>query len=199
MKITKAIIIIVLLTIQNASYASELAELAKADQAARTGKDPSKINWTLVAQQDEERRGKVLKILASDQDLSANDYFYAALIMQHGSKPSDYKKAMELAQQSIKIDPSHAKAKWLACASEDRYLIKIGEPQVWGTQLKRKLNVDKSFDVYYLVNFDKSARLDSARVNCGLPSLHEMEIRFEIMAKLPSRNEQYKVWKNGVQ
>jgi hypothetical protein len=179
------------------SMASQLEALYQADQAARVGKNPATINWVEVSKQDAIRRQQVRKILDNGDDFTANEYFSAALVMQHGSEPADFKQAMVLAQKAAKIDPSHNRAKWLACAAEDRYLIKLGKSQVWGTQLRRKPYPNKGYDIYYLIDFDKSARADSLRQQgCGLPSIKQMEQKLKTMAKMPKRNDQYQHWKS---
>ena len=177
--------------------ASQLEDLYQADQAARQGKDPATINWDVVAKQDAVRRQQVRDILASGKAFSANEYFSAALIMQHGYEPEDFQQAMTLAQQAVKQDPKHQQAKWLSCSAQDRYLLKIGKPQIWGTNIRRKPHPSKEYDIYYLPDFDKSARSDHQRQNdCVLPSLKVIEQKLVEMADMPTRNAQYKHWKS---
>lgn len=183
--------------------ASDILKWYEEDQAVRTHirtlpKDEVKkyINEVMLPG-DQVRLVQVEKLLISSQELSADEYFAAAMIMQHGSEPRHYEKAMELSRKSSSIDPDNKNARWLSCASEDRYLIKIGKSQVWGTQLKRKMNTSETHEIYYLVNFDKNARPDKQRIQCGLPSLSEIESKLEKMAKLKNRNKQYSLWKTG--
>jgi hypothetical protein len=46
--------------------------------------DPRKIDWTVVGEQDAERRAAVRKMIDADQLHTADDYFDAGLIFQHG-------------------------------------------------------------------------------------------------------------------
>lgn len=184
-------------------HANDLIKLYEEDQAVRTHlkslpkKEVRKYITEVMVPGDEVRLAQVENILKSTESLSSEEYFAAAMIMQHGSEPRHYKRAMELSQKSASLDPDNTNANWLSCAAEDRYLLKVGKPQVWGTQLKRKMNLAATYEVYYLVNFDKNARLDEQRKVCGIPALPEIESRLERMAKLKSRSEQYRLWKTG--
>ena len=62
------------------------------------------------------------------------DNYYAAMILQHGEKPEDYLLAHELC--IVAISKREAKAKWLAAATEDRFLMMIGHPQRFATQFR---------------------------------------------------------------
>jgi hypothetical protein len=183
--------------------ASELIKLYEDDQAVRTHlktlpkSEIKKYINEVMLPSDEDRLSKVESILKANENLSSEEYFAAAMIMQHGSEPIHYKRAMELSQKAVAINPANKNASWLSCAAEDRYLIKIGKPQVWGTQLKRKMNATGTYEIYYLVNFDKNARPDEQRKMCGIPTLTEIESRLDRMAKLESRNKQYSLWKTG--
>jgi len=185
------------------TFASELLKIYEEDQAVRTHlrtlpkNEVRKYITEVMVPKDKIRLAQVESILKTHKKLSSKEYFAAAMIMQHGSEPEHYQLAMDLSKKSASLDPKNRNASWLACAAEDRYLIKIGKKQVWGTQLKRKMNSTKTFEIYYLVNFDKTARPDKERTKCGIPALSEMEFRLEKMAKLENRNKQYSLWKTG--
>lgn len=183
--------------------ASDLVELYKQDQAVRAhlqtlpkGEFERYIAEVMLPG-DKIRMSKVEEILRTSKNLSSEEYFAAAMIMQHGSTPSHYKKAMELSQKAVQLDPNNKNASWLSCAAEDRYLKNIGKPQVWGTQLSRKMNSSGTYEIYYLENFDKHARSDEERVKCGIPTLSGIKSKLERMAKLEDRNAQYRLWKSG--
>jgi hypothetical protein len=183
--------------------ASDLLELYIEDQAVRTHlrtlpkTEVRKYITEVMVPEDKIRLAQVEDILKSSENLSSEEYFAAAMIMQHGSEPRHYQKAMELSRKSESLDHANTSANWLSCAAEDRYLLKVGKPQVWGTQLKRKMNLAGTYEVYYLENFDKEARPDEQRKTCGIPTLSEIEARLERMAKLNNRNKQYSLWKTG--
>jgi hypothetical protein len=55
------------------------------------------------------------------------------MIFQHGTCADHFKLANELAERSM--DLGYAPARWLYAVSRDRYLLAIGRPQQFGTQL----------------------------------------------------------------
>ncbi|KTF10027.1 hypothetical protein [Pseudoalteromonas sp. H105] len=183
--------------------AIDVIALYKEDQTVRTHlrslpKDEVRKYITeVMLPGDKARLSQVESLLNSTDSLSSEEYFAAAMIMQHGSEPKHYKMAMELSKKSASLDPNNKSANWLSCAAEDRYLLKIGKSQVWGTQLNRKMNADGTHEIYYLENFNKNARPDEQRKLCGIPTLAEIESRLEAMAKLTDRNKQYSLWKTG--
>ena len=184
-------------------YAIDVLALYKDDQAVRTHlrtlpKNEVKEYITQVMLPgDQVRLEQVEQLLKTTENLSSEEYFAAAMIMQHGSDPAHYKMAMELSQKARALDPSNKNASWLSCAAEDRYLQKIDQPQIWGTQLHRKMNAEGTHEIYYLENFDKNARADEQRVQCGIPTLAGIEAKLEKMATLTDRNKQYRLWKTG--
>lgn len=76
------LVILISLLIASGTYASELERLAEADQRARSGV-PEAIDWSALAKEDQARRDRVQVILAEERIFSADEYFSAALIMQH--------------------------------------------------------------------------------------------------------------------
>ena len=111
---------------------------------------------------DEERLKRVQQIEESRGLRHALDFYNAALIYQHGKQSIDYLKAYNLSKRAAQLDPNLHKALWLSCASEDRYLLKIGKAQVWGTQYKlvngRQIIIEP---------FHKWAKTDQERRECG--------------------------------
>ena len=181
--------------------ASELTDLLEQDQTVREKlrtlprQEIKTYIDNVMLKGDESRRLHVEEILVSDQTFSSDDYFAAAMIMQHGSEAEHFKRATQLAQMAVKADPSNNDARWLACASEDRYLQKIGKYQVWGTQIKRKKHDSKDYDVYYQPDFDSSVKSDLQRENCNLPPLDEIKSRLQKMATISDKSTQYSIWK----
>ncbi len=56
------------------------------------------------------------------------------MVLQHSDQASDYLLSHELCV--VPIGKGESKAKWLAAASEDRFLMNIDRPQRFGTQYK---------------------------------------------------------------
>jgi hypothetical protein len=106
----------------------ELKEICDADQSDRTG--PGFAPG--ADERDHQRRARVLEILKTAELTTADDFFNAALVLQHGEVPEDFLLAHVLATAAgIR---GHKTGAWLAAATLDRYLQRIGKPQVFGTQ-----------------------------------------------------------------
>ena len=119
------------------------------------------------------RLARVKEIVAAGGAVDADDCFHAALVCQHGPEIADTELANELARRAVALDPTHASARRLACASEDRILRRRGLPQRWGTQF----SVDAD-GVWTLDPVDGSID-DAARAQEGVPSLAEQLARAE--------------------
>jgi|SRR5688572_2996476 len=146
----------------------ELINLYEQDQSDRSG-SVEKMHPALE-QRDAERRKRVLELLGQGSVHTADDYFHAAMIFQHGEAVADIERAHQLALQAIAVDPGHKNARWLAAASEDRVLMYRDKPQRWGTQFKR---IDGQWKLWPV----DPATTDADRAKWGVPTLAEQEIR----------------------
>ena len=114
----------------------ELKGLYEADVESRSGvdwDDPGEVER--IKREDKSRRARLQELLDTGKVSEAADYHYAALIFQHGDKPSDYKKANELAKKAMEM--GEERAKWLYAATLDRWLLSTDKPQKFGTQFKK--------------------------------------------------------------
>lgn len=109
----------------------ELKKLVRADQADRETND---IDWPSVDLRDKERATKTVEILKEGKIKTAEDFYNAGLIFQHGDSPDDMKLAFSLATISARLAPAHPAPKWLAAAAWDRYMMWKKLPQWYGTQ-----------------------------------------------------------------
>jgi hypothetical protein len=150
-----------------ATVNAELLNMYEEDQGDRSGQ----IDWALVGPRDESRRLRVKEMLEAGEVVSADDHYHAAMVLQHGSTPDDFKLAHELSLQAAELDPDHGSAKWLAAAAKDRYLQNIGEPQIYGTQF-RKVDGTWTLDA-----IDETAVSDEERARWGVPPLAEAKRR----------------------
>jgi hypothetical protein len=143
----------------------------EADQAERQDHPAfdSPAYWDM-RRHDAERRLRVSELLAVGEVTTANDYFHAALIFQHGEDLDDIWRAHELARQATELGPGRSmdykESLWLAAAALDRWLMYQGKPQKYGTQFvpdgKR----------YRLWDLDP-ATTDEERTANHVPSLQE--------------------------
>lgn len=110
----------------------ELARLYREDQADRTSKDGKPIDWNSIDARDKAREKRVKELYANNQLVTGGDYYHIAMVLQHADQPEDYLLAHELCV--VAISKGDGRAKWLAAASEDRFLMEIGRPQRFATQ-----------------------------------------------------------------
>lgn len=147
-----------------------LLRLYEQDQADRQARLPS----AALAQRDAERRNTAKKVLAKATLKSAQDFYHAAVIFQHGNSAVDFQKARQLAMKALALDPDHALSRWLAAASEDRRLMALGKPQLYGTQFK---STDGHWEVY-----DVDPRVsDTERAKWNVPPLADSKKRAAAM------------------
>ena len=154
---------------------AELAELCAADQKEREG-DWSRLSESellAIGERDAARRERVLDLVQEEALASPEDYYHAALVLQHGEKPEHFLLAHSLA--SAAAFAGYPGASWLAAASLDRFLQRAGRPQVFGTQFNRTQE-----EPWTMEPLDRSWP-DSLRARFGVPPLAESERRVEEM------------------
>jgi hypothetical protein len=144
----------------------EVQRLFAEDQADRA--DPARIDWSTVGPRDTVRRTRVRARLEGGWLRSAEDFYAAAFILQHGEEANDFLLAHSLALASASF--GHAPATWIAAATLDRYLHKIGQPQIFGTQFLAKKGETASQGAY-----DRSLVPDTLRTTLGVPTLAAQE------------------------
>ena len=147
----------------------ELARLMDEDQADRMPPAGKSIDWKTVAARDESRLKRVKEIYSQNQLRTGNDYFNAALVLQHSNTPEDYLLAHELCVVAIS---KRRGIESLAAASEDRFLMSIGRPQRFSTQYES----DGPSQPYKLYKIE-SGVTDELRRIMMVPSLAEAKAR----------------------
>lgn len=154
----------------------ELAALKDADQADRTPTgfqgDPGDINA-----RDEARRRRVAALLDAGLVRTAEDHYNAALIYQHGATVEDLRLAHALATIAARMAPSSRGSRWLAAASWDRLMMRLGQPQWYGTQFVK----DKDSGRWVLYRIDESLVTDEQRAEWQVPPLAANRQRAEAM------------------
>ncbi|EGI53675.1 hypothetical protein SUS17_3487 [Sphingomonas sp. S17] len=156
----------------------EMTAMFDADQATRQSIDPAKpIDMTQVRRmiaEDAARRMAARAMLAEGRLKTAEDYYHAAFIFQHGQDAADYLLAHSLAMAAVAR--GKAEANWIAAATLDRYLMKIGQPQIYGTQYTRSKERGATMDPY-----DRALIPDSLRKALGVPVQPEQDKKLEAM------------------
>lgn len=151
---------------------AELARLFQEDQSDRAPleKEGKPIDWTVVAKRDEARLLRVKELYSANRLRTGADYYHAAMVLQHAQVPEDFLLAHELCV--VAIGKGEERAKWLAAASQDRYLMKIGRPQRFGTQYKN----DGPGTAWYLYQTDAGVT-DELRQAYNVPTLEKARER----------------------
>jgi hypothetical protein len=144
---------------------NQLLFLYKADRQERV--DQPRANtpaYKAMRARDLERRQRVLEMLAADEIHTAEDYYYAAHIMNHGDTPEDAAHAHQFALRSSEL--GHRPARWLAAASYDRWQMYQGKPQKYGTNYASDGFKDRLWDV-------DPQTTDKERADWDVPALAE--------------------------
>ena len=145
-----------------------IRRLFEEDQAARR---VGRIDWSVVGPQDAARREAVRRLLDAGALKSGDDFWHAAFIFQHGDKPEDFLLAHSLA--IIAAARGRRDATWIAAATLDRYLMRIGRKQIYGTQY---ITPNDGGPVTQ-EQFDRTTVSDALRIATGVPSLSFQEER----------------------
>jgi hypothetical protein len=176
--VLKVVLGIVLLQTFQAAAASPpdhaLARIAAADQADREP-GPNRIDWSVVGKRDAIRREQVMQLLNSGEIRTAEDYFDAALIFQHGDTMQDAQLALALATVASRMDPTNREAGVLTANAWDRVMTRAGKPQWYGTQYVRSKTTGK----WELYPTEPGVITEAQRRAMGLPTLEEDRAHLE--------------------
>ena len=157
----------------------ELAGLFSEDQSDRTSWPMDQIDIEAVMARDAARLERVKEMCRGQALRTGADYYHAAMILQHAHEPEDYLLAHELCV--VAIGKGEERAKWLAAASEDRYLASIGRPQRFGTQY----HTDDGGKSWYLYQVDPDFS-DDLRRAFNVPPLSGARAHLERMNANPA-------------
>ncbi|MEQ8763454.1 MAG: hypothetical protein RL885_05980 [Planctomycetota bacterium] len=156
---------------ESRAISQELAEIYAADQADRESldfDDPKTIQKMM--QGDQKRLARVEEIVSAGKLSTGENYYHAAMVLQHGRGEEHYLLSHVLATAAA--FQGHEPGRWLAAASLDRYLNQIGKPQIFGTQY-HKLGDAWSQEPY------ETSMADAIRRAYGVPTLEEGRARLE--------------------
>jgi hypothetical protein len=155
----------------------ELKGLCVQDQSDRTPPEGKSIDWALVGPRDKARLTRVKELYMQNLLKTANDYDCAATVLQHGQVPEDFLLAHEFWVVAVSMGKNDRETLSMVAASEDRFLMNIGRPQRFGTQLR---SVDNGPIVLYPVD---GGVTDELRRLMGGHSLAEIKARAAEMNK----------------
>ena len=149
---------------------AEMTAIFDADQGDRKAVD--KIDWSVVGPRDETRRVRTKQLLDSGKLHTGDDFYHAAFVFQHGSTPNDYLLAHTLAVVAAAL--GRKDAPWIAAATLDRYLMNIGQKQIYGTQFVSHNGGQMSQEPY-----DRTLVSDALRAALGVPPIKDQQQRLK--------------------
>lgn len=160
-----------------------LKELAQQDQAAR--KPPNRPNQM----EDKARRNRaneVITELESEHKATVEDYYYAAMIFNHGNGEDDLSKAHNYATKSKNMGYfagiTYSGNTWLFAATYDRLQLEssVPKPQKFGTQYSAEDNdrmgyIKDDLRPHEKGYFFDKEKINKDRKNIGLGTLEDQE------------------------
>jgi len=178
----KALLLVTLLfafTTHASADNAELAQMAEEDQASRLGQE--------VKRSDDERRARVVELIAAGSVASPKDKLHAALVLQHTGLtfcngklaslgPENYLLAHHLAKAALAGGVEDARM--LVAQTIDRYLTFTQGYQRYGTNRL----IDQETGEQYLVPIDRETS-DEERATYGVPPLKTL------LSQFPERGE----------
>ncbi len=124
------------------------------------------IDWAAVKPRDDARLARTRELYVAGALRTGADWWHAALILQHSSEADDYLLAHEMSVAAVVRGEENAR--WLVAATEDRFLMRIGRKQRFGTQYEPGDDPGK----YRLAPTDSQVT-DELRAVLNAPSLAE--------------------------
>jgi hypothetical protein len=145
-----------------------LSAIYEEDQADRISWREKKIDDATILLRDESRRTEIKRMLAAAQVRTAHDFYRSALIFHHGQTADDYRLATSLAWVSMTIDPANKDYAYLAASTWDRFMLKQGKPQWYGTKCRRESERAGAAELFPV---DETVVTDSDRARFDLKPL----------------------------
>jgi hypothetical protein len=148
---------------------SELQLLFRADRDERVNHPVyGTPEYRALRERDAQRRRRLASIVESGGLREPEDYYQAAWLLNHGESVDEIWQAHTLAMEAVKL--GLRRARWLAAATYDRWLMYQGKPQKYGTQIVPDGKRQRVWDV-------EPATSDAERADWDVPTLAEMERR----------------------
>jgi hypothetical protein len=189
MRATVALMSVILLGCAVPTQPPDSAELEAIVAADQKDREPemAKIDWMAVSGRDADRRKRVLEMIEAKQVVTGKDFWRAALVFQHGEGSNDILVAHILAV--ISLGKGQPEARRMAAITLDRYLNRIGQPQVFGTQFSSQRPEDSAS--WRMEPYDTKLIGDGLRgLNCVEPLAKQLQILEDLrQGKEPAGDE----------
>lgn len=131
-----------------------------------------------------------MEMLAANKLSTAEDYYEAAHIMNHGDTIDDARTAHELALRSSEM--GYRPARWLAAASYDRWQMYQGKPQKYGTNYVYDGQKDRLWDIDPQTTDEERAQWDVPPLAEQLRKAQEANRRKSPMSEKEQREFEHK-------
>ncbi|QYF85780.1 hypothetical protein [Brevundimonas sp. PAMC22021] len=153
------------------SYCELLADDQAEDRAVVAGT----AAYAALRRRDADRRKRVLHLLAAAPPSTAQDFYAAAWVLNHGDRSDEAYQAHQLATRADQL--GYRNARWLAAAALDRSLMYSGRPQKFGSNIVPDGQGWRLWDV-------DPATTDAERAQHDMPPLEQMRERAAAMTDL---------------
>lgn len=150
----------------------QLKKLCEEDQGDLRDRTENRV------ERDRERRKRVKEILKEGGATEGIDFAHAAVIFQHGETLDDWWTAHTLAVKASEL--GFHRAKWLAAAALDRWLLKQGKPTKYGMQYV------KLGGIYRVARFDPTTT-DEERMKWDVPPISDYLTLSDAVRGMPDR------------
>lgn len=143
-----------------------LRAMYEADQSERKS---GRNDFSHIINNDRDRRAAVLLMLQTAKLNSAEDYFHAAMIYQHGTTLDDIRLAYSLINIAVTLQADQVRYQRLRALAWDRLMMMLNKPQWYGSQTIQH----GSLQPWKLYEVDETAVTDQERKALGIRTLAE--------------------------
>jgi hypothetical protein len=162
----------------------ELASIVEEDSALRVNLD---IPDTARARVSRRNRDVVYRLLAQALIVEPEDLYRAALVLQHSEQPAARECCLLAHKLALEaVEKGYPRARFLAAAALDRYLLLNDRPQKYGTQYTRN-----RAGQYVILPYDTQTP-DSVRAAWDVPSLDSLQVELKSIKAPKKKTSQYK-------
>ncbi|MFZ6780330.1 hypothetical protein ACO0LD_26140 [Undibacterium sp. Ji83W] len=155
--------------IVDVSYAASNERLRAMYEADQNERKSAQNDFSHIINNDRDRRAAVLSMLQTTKLSSAEDYFHAAMIYQHGTTLEDIRLAYSLINIAVTLQPDQVRFQRLRALAWDRMMMQLHKPQWYGSQTVQH----GSLQPWKLYEIDETAVTDQERTALGIPTLAE--------------------------
>ena len=142
--------------------------------------EQERLEWRKrVRARDDQRHKEVMDMVKRGELHTGADFEEAAVIFQHGLDRDDYLLAHTLAV--ISVAKGRSRSRWLVAASLDRYLHKMNQQQIYGTESLPNKDSSKTADKWTLDPYNRFLISDSLRAELCVPDMAQQQRALQLL------------------